>query len=150
MIKVRDQKGNALFANSFYPTQSDSLAGLNMKKLSPGAYTVTAQLNYNGTVASASQKYQITKPGSGDFGTPTPTATATVSRTSTPTSTSSRTAIATATSTRTATPIINCPSGFASSGSCGVSLTGSGGQPFQFTFAQGTGVLSGTQAELIT
>jgi hypothetical protein len=56
MIKVRDQKGNALFANSFYPTQSDSLAGLNMKKLSPGAYTVTAQLNYNGTVVYASQK----------------------------------------------------------------------------------------------
>ena len=49
MLKVRDQKGNALFVNSFYPTQSDSLAGLNMKKLSPGAYTVTAQLQYNGT-----------------------------------------------------------------------------------------------------
>ncbi len=49
LIKMRIRRATFL-ANSFHPTQSDSLAGLNMKKLSPGAYTVTAQLNYNGTL----------------------------------------------------------------------------------------------------
>ena len=105
MLKVRGQNGNALFANSFNPTKANSLASLNMKQLSPGNYTVTAQLQYNGTSVAAPQKYQITKSGSGNFGTPTPTATATVSRTSTPTSTSTRTAIATATPTSTRTVI---------------------------------------------
>ena len=116
MIKVRDQNGNALFANSFYPTQPDSLAGLNMKKLSPGDYTVTAQLQYNGTIVTASEKYRIQKPANAV--TPTPTATAT--RTRTATATPSKRATPTPTSTHTAvatpTPTTPAPRGTATAG----------------------------------
>ena len=72
MLKVRGQNGNALFANCFNPTKANSLASLNMKQLSPGNYTVTAQLQYNGTSVAAPQKYQITE-SDREFCTPTPT-----------------------------------------------------------------------------
>jgi hypothetical protein len=93
MLKVQGQNGRTLVSNSFNPTQSDSLATINMKKLSPGDYALTAQLQHNGTIVTASQQYNITK--AANSVTPTPTATATVSRTSTPTPTSTRTAITT-------------------------------------------------------
>ena len=96
MLKVQGQNGRTLVSNSFNPTQSDSLATINMKKLSPGDYALTAQLQHNGTIVTASQQYNIRK--AANSVTPTPTATATVSRTSTPTA-----AIGTATPTATAT-----------------------------------------------
>ena len=52
-------------------------------------------------------------------------------------------------SATTSAQVINCSSGFASSGGCGVAVTGSGGQPFQFTNDQSAGVVVGTQALLI-
>jgi len=57
---------------------------------------------------------------------------------------------ASASTTSSQTPVINCPSGFASSGSCGVSLIGAGGQPFGFYGTTGSWPpsLSGTQAIL--
>jgi hypothetical protein len=47
--------------------------------------------------------------------------------------------------------IFNCPSGFASSGSCGVSMIGSGGQPFAIVGGQNgsTPGLSGSQVDLV-
>jgi Legume lectin domain/Chitobiase/beta-hexosaminidase C-terminal domain len=45
--------------------------------------------------------------------------------------------------------VINCSSGFASSGACGVADTGGGGQPFQLTGAFDTGSLSGSQVNII-
>ena len=52
-------------------------------------------------------------------------------------------------SATTGAQVINCSSGFASSGACGVAVTGSGGQPFQLTNDQSAGVVVGTQALLI-
>lgn len=44
--------------------------------------------------------------------------------------------------------VINCANGFASSGSCGVSLTGSSGQPFQLVTAPGAS-LSGSKVIML-
>jgi hypothetical protein len=41
--------------------------------------------------------------------------------------------------------VINCPSGFSSSGTCGVSNPGAGGQNFQIVAGGGVGVLSGAE-----
>ncbi len=43
--------------------------------------------------------------------------------------------------------VINCASGFASSGACGVAVTGGGGEPFQMLTSAGS--LSGSQVNLI-
>lgn len=43
--------------------------------------------------------------------------------------------------------VINCPSGFSSSGACGVALSGSSGQPFKI-IGNGGGVLSGSSVNL--
>ena len=102
MLKVQGQNGRTLLSDSFNPTQPDSLATISMKKLLPGDYALTAELQHNGTVVTASQQYQITK--SGNSAEPTPTATATMSRTSTPTATSKVTQTATARPTIKATP----------------------------------------------
>ena len=99
MLKVHGQNGRTLLSDSFNPTQPDSIATINMKKLLPGDYALTADLQHNGTVVTASQQYKITKPGSSV--TPTSTATSTRIATATgtpkPTTTSTRTAIATRT-----------------------------------------------------
>ncbi len=49
----------------------------------------------------------------------------------------------------TSAQVINCSSGFASSGTCGVAVTGSGGQPFQLTDDQSAGVVVGSRVNLI-
>ncbi len=113
MIKVRRRNGSALLCNSFYPTKPNSLAKLDLKNLLPGDYALTAQLDQNGSVITASQNYRIEKTRSASpTVTPTPTATptatrtaiATVSKTATPTATSTRVPTASATVTATKSP----------------------------------------------
>src|SRR3984957_7036 len=105
MLKVRGQNGRTLLSDSFNPTQPNSLATINMKKLLPGDYALTAELQHNGTVVTESQQYNISKPGnSAPTPTATPTASATAKRTATTTATGTRTATSTVTQRATPTP----------------------------------------------